>query len=81
MTHDDATAAAAKHNAEHPQRDEFRWGAREEAGGEWSVVRVRLPKPTRGGPLKTGELDKREPLPDEHPLDLPGGVSPWAAGG
>jgi len=81
MTHDEATAAAARLNAEHPERDEFRWGAREDSSGEWSVARVRLPKATGPGRLTAEEQGKQETPPDDRPLDLPGGVPPWAAGG
>jgi hypothetical protein len=80
MTRDEAASAAAKLNAEHPHRDEFRWGAREGDDGEWSVARVRLPKRAGNGRLTAEERGKRETPPDEHPLDLPGGVSPGAAG-
>jgi len=80
MTRDEAAAAAAKLNAEHPERDAFRWGAREDSGGDWSVTRVRLPKLARTGRLTAEERGKQATPPDEHPLELPGGVSPWAAG-
>jgi hypothetical protein len=80
MTRDEAAAAAAKLNAEHPERDAFRWGAREDAGGEWAVTRVRLPKPAKTGRLTAEERGKQATPPDEHPMELPGGVSPWAAG-
>jgi hypothetical protein len=80
MTRDQATSDSATLNAEHPQRDEFFWGVRQDRGGEWSVVRVRRPTTADRGPLTPSQQGKQATPPNEHPLDLPGGLSPWGVG-
>jgi hypothetical protein len=79
MTRDEATAEAARLNREHPERDRYRWGARAEAG-EWSVVRVAVPKLDIGPLTPSTQAKQPAPPPDEHPTDLPGGLPPYAAG-
>jgi hypothetical protein len=79
MTHDEATAEAERLNREHPERDRYRWGARE-GGGEWSVVRAAVPARDTGPLTPTTQAKQPGPPPDEHPTDLPGGVPPYAAG-
>ena len=79
MTRDEATAQAARLNREHPERDRYRWGAREEEG-EWSVVRVAVPKLPTGRLTPSTQAKQHAPPPDEHPGDLPGGLPPHAAG-
>jgi hypothetical protein len=81
MTHDEATALSARHNREHPDRAAYRWFARRDsASGEWSVARARLPAAVRRDPL-VESTGTPEPAPPLNPTELPGGVSPWAAGG
>jgi hypothetical protein len=79
MTREEAEAASAKLNDEHPDRDEFRWFAKRDEHGEWAPARIRLPKP-RPDRLSTSTAGKQPPPPDEHPLDLPGGVPPYLPG-
>jgi hypothetical protein len=81
MTHDEASAEAAKLNAEHPERDQYRWGAHDDGGGDWSVARIKLPRPASKPRLTPGSEGKPERPPDGHPLELPGGLPPYAAGG
>ena len=59
----------------------FRWIARAAPDGAWEIVRVRVPGPAGPGRLTASQPGKQPPPPDEHPMDLPGGVPPWAAGG
>ena len=82
MTRDEASARAATLNGEHPQRDEFHWGVRQDERGEWSVARAHIPKRTTRDQLTPStEAKQPRPPPDLHPGDLPGGLPPYAAGG
>ena len=77
MRKDEAEARSAELNREHPDRATHRWFAREDATGDWTVVRVAV------GPLAqvTGTAQpSKDQAPDPAP-ELPGGVQPWAAGG
>jgi hypothetical protein len=74
MKHEDAEAAAAKLNEEHPERDHYQWFAKGE-DGDWSVARMRLPHARSSRPpTATTQAKQPGPPPDEHPLDLPGGM-------
>jgi hypothetical protein len=79
MTRDEAATEAARLNREHPERDRYRWATREDEG-EWSVVRVALPKPGVGPLTPSTQAKQPAPPPDQHPTDLPGGLPPYAAG-
>lgn len=81
MTRDEASDAAAELNAEHPQRDLYRWVVREGEHGEWFVARVRMPTPRKAERFTLSSPAKQPTPPEEHPLDLPGGLPPWSAGG
>lgn len=81
MTREEAQAASAQLNGEHPERDQFRWFAKRDEKSEWSVARMRLPKARASERLTTSAQGKQPPPPDEHPLDLPGGLPPWIPGG
>lgn len=81
MTREEASAAAERLNAGHPERDRFRWAAHEAEGAAWDVARIALPKPLVRERFVTSSPGKQTPPPDRHPGELPGGVSPWAAGG
>ena len=86
MTRDEATAAAKRLGAEHPDRDTHTWIARESAGkaGEgWEVVKVRLPGGVRRDPLKATTEAKPKPQQSD---DVPvwrsaGGVPPYVGPG
>jgi hypothetical protein len=66
MTREEATAAAKRFGAEHPERDTHTWIAREAAAGGWEVVKVRLPGGVRLDPLKaTTEAKPKPPEPDD----------------
>jgi hypothetical protein len=80
MTREDAEAASSRLNSEHPERGRFRWLPMRGARGEWTVARVKLPNVRPTGPTTTGAVGKQPSPPDDHPLDLPGGLPPWSAG-
>ena len=80
MTHEEATARAEELNNGHPDRDRFRWSAREGDAGTWSVARIELPKPLRGERLTPVTQAKQPTPPDDHAGQLPGGLPPHAAG-
>ncbi len=67
MTHDEAAAAAKQLGAEHPDRATHSWLARETGGGEWDVVKLRVPPGKRIDPLKTSVEAKPEPPQPDDP--------------
>jgi hypothetical protein len=80
MTRDEAQAAAARLSAEHPERARYRWFGRRDANGDWSIARVRIPAPRAPDRLTNSAQPKQATPPDEHPLELPGGLPPWVPG-
>ena len=81
MTHEEASAEAERLNREHPERDRFRWAAREGDAGAWSVARFELPKGLARESFTPVTEAKQPTPPDDHAGELPGGVPPYAAGG
>ena len=67
MTREEAEAECRRLQAEHPERDGYRWFAREGSGdGGWVVLRVPMPPGTRVDPLKTEiRADEKPPTPDD----------------
>jgi hypothetical protein len=43
VTREEAEREAAKLSEQHPERETHAWFARQDATGEWSVVKVRMP--------------------------------------
>jgi len=80
MTYEEASARADALNRDHPERDRFRWGPREDGAGAWSVVRFELPKALTRERFTPGTEAKQPTPPDDHAGELPGGVPPYAAG-
>jgi hypothetical protein len=79
MTRTEAEQLAERLDREHPDRVTHRWFARGE-GGDWAVVKVRLPEGMRRDPLK--ETIEAKPKPS--PADDPRVFEPdprWLAGG
>lgn len=82
MTREQAEERARRLQAEDPERDRYRFVAREVAGGEWEVTRVELPDHLRRGKLTETIEAKPTPSPQEDPRTgneqrmpgLPGGV-------
>ncbi len=76
----EAQELATRLGLEHPERAKYRWLAREQADGDWSVVKVALPS---SGPLtSTVETKPKPPYDDsKQPWESAGGLPPWAAGG
>jgi hypothetical protein len=70
MTREEAEHICAQHNAGHPDRGEYRWAARPADGGQWRVVRVRIP----GGGLPRNGTPTTEarPSPPYSPDPRPG---------
>ncbi len=62
---------------EHPDRATHSFILSEQ-DGEWKVAKVAVPP---GSAPATTSSPEREPLHDHGPGMMPGGVSPWAAGG
>jgi hypothetical protein len=83
MTRADASDAAERLNAEHPDRETHTWLARETAEGAWEVVKVRVPGGARRDPLKATTEAKPKPAQsdDAPPWRSAGDVPPFAAGG
>jgi hypothetical protein len=67
MTFEEATAAAGRFSAEHPERDTHTWIPREASAGEWEVVKVRVPAGVRRDPLKATTEAKPKPSEAEDP--------------
>jgi hypothetical protein len=78
MRRDEAAARSEQLNREHPDRATHRWFPREDGSGEWTVARVAVGP--QSAPTGSAQPPKQQP-PDATPGELPGGVSPWAAGG
>jgi hypothetical protein len=76
MTREEAEALCAKYAAEHPDRTIAQWRPKEEAGGEWSVVRIDLP-PTLETTTEI-RADERPPTPPDPRPDVPPTVGPIA---
>jgi hypothetical protein len=57
---------------EHPDRQTHRWIAREEAGGGWEVVKVKMPPGMRVDPVKATVQSKPKPEQPDDPRS-PGG--------
>jgi hypothetical protein len=75
MNREEADTAAAQLNAEHPERNQYRWLARRGEDDAWSVARVRLPHARSTAPPTASTQGKQPaPPPEEHPLELPGGM-------
>lgn len=79
MTREEADARAAALNR--AGTGEFRWFAKGDEDGEWSVARVRAPYRRSTERAVGSQPPKPSTPPDEHPLDLPGGLPPWSVGG
>jgi hypothetical protein len=79
MTRDEATQRATALNGEHPEREHFRWMARE-ADGTWQVVRVAIPGGVRIDPLNASveSRPRPEPAEDPRPLHDKNVGGPWA---
>jgi hypothetical protein len=79
MERAEAQELAIRLGQEHPERAKYRWLAREQADGEWTVVKVALPStPALNATVET----KPKPPQDDskQPWESAGGVPPWAAG-
>jgi hypothetical protein len=80
VTHEEASARAEELNRDHPERDRFRWVARQGEAGAWLVARVELPKPLRRERLTPVTQVKQPTPPDDQAGQLPGGLPPYVAG-
>ena len=67
MTKSEAEQEAARLQAEHPERDSYRFVAREGANGGWEVARVQLPEGLRRGPLTPTVDASPQPSPADDP--------------
>ena len=80
MNREDADRQAAKLAAEHPDRETHRFLPRQNADGEWTVVRIGLP-PADGGGVAEVRADEKPPTPDDPRESLSRNLGPYAAGG
>ena len=82
MTRAEAQERARRLQADDPERDTYRFVAREGAGGDWEVARVVVPEQLRRGRLTETIEAKPKPSPADDPRTgaerrapgLPGGV-------
>ena len=66
MTADEAEREAARLNGEHPERESYRWFARQVNSGTWSIVRVpRRPGASVDPLTATAEAKPTPPEPDD----------------
>ena len=66
MTRDAAEAEAPRLGREHPERDRYRWLARDRQGA-WEVVKIPVPPGQRVDPLKTTTEAKPKPSQPDDP--------------
>lgn len=82
MTRDEAEQRAHTLQQEDPERDSYRYFARESKTGEWEVARMRLPQGLRREPLTPTIDSSPKPSPADDPRTgaerrvpgLPGGL-------
>ena len=82
MTRDEAEDRARRLQAEDPERDRYRFVAREAATGGWEVIRVELPDALRRGKITETIEARPQPSPADDPRTgneqrvpgLPGGL-------
>ena len=74
MTREEAQALCAKYAAEHPDRAAAQWRPKQEADGEWTVVRIELPPAP--GTNTAQRADERPPTPPDPRPDVPPTVGP-----
>ena len=82
MTRSEAEQRAQQSQAEHPDRDSYRFVARESADGGWEVAKVEVPRQLRRGPLTPTIDASPRPSPADDPRTghekrvpgFPGGV-------
>jgi hypothetical protein len=80
MTRDEATAAAKRLSAEHPDRETHAWIAREAAADRWEVVKVRVPGGARRDPLEaTTEAKPKPPQADDPRPAIFQNIPPYGA--
>jgi hypothetical protein len=67
MTREEADELRERLSREHPDRATHVWLAREDAAGEWSVVKARLPAGVKRDPLKATVEAKPKPRDADDP--------------
>jgi hypothetical protein len=67
MTRTEAEQQAAQLQAEHPERDTYRFFARQSPDGEWQVAKVRVPAELRRTPLTPTIDASPQPSPADDP--------------
>jgi hypothetical protein len=76
----DAHELATRLGREHPDRAKYRWLAREQPGGEWTVVKVAIP--STGAVTPSVEARPKPPHDDSMPpWQSTGGLPPYIFGG
>jgi hypothetical protein len=66
MTREKAEREAKRLMEEHPERDRHTWLPRQDADGDWSLVKVRLPG-SRRGPIEATVEAKPKPAQADDP--------------
>jgi hypothetical protein len=76
----DAHELATRLGREHPDREKYRWLAREQPDGEWTVVKVAIPS---AGPVTPSVESRPKPPHDDSmpPWQSTGGLPPYIFGG
>jgi len=77
MTRDEAERLCRRLASEHPDRETHRWVTRRGPGGDWHVVKMKLPEALRRDPLKETVEAKPRPQQADDPRpfdqrDMPG---------
>lgn len=80
MTREEAERVCARLATEHPDRKISQWRAREEANGDWTVVKIALPPNSPGDLTAEVRADERPATADDPRPATFRDVPPWAAG-
>ncbi len=80
MTRDEAEERSVALTADHPDRETHRFLPRQNAAGDWEVVKIGLPPADDGGAAEV-RADEKPPTPDDPRESLTRNLGPYAAGG
>jgi hypothetical protein len=82
MNREEAERQSKKLTQEHPERDSYRWLPTRGGDGEWTVVKMHLPRSLRRDPMRaTAEAKPKPPQADDpRPPMFRDVGGPYAAG-
>ncbi len=78
VTRDEAVAEAERLGREHPDREAAAWFPKQEACGDWVLMKVPRPAPRKQGELRTGTDQSPRPDPSQDVMQEP---RPWLGTG